>query len=58
MARDVLSAMVCSAVLGLDPEPEAAVRGRCVAILRAALVPAYVEPDRFDVATQSAESIA
>ena len=39
IARDALSAMVGSAVVGLDPEPEAAVRERVVAVLRAALVP-------------------
>ena len=43
VARDALSAMVGSAVIGLDPEPEAAVRERVVAVLRAALVPAHVE---------------
>jgi AcrR family transcriptional regulator len=49
-ARDALSAMVGSAVLGLDPEPHAAIRQRVVAVLRAALVPARVEPERFDTA--------
>ena len=47
-ARDALSAMVGSAIVGLDPEPEAAVRERVVAVLRAALVPTHVEPQRFD----------
>ena len=57
-ARDALSAMVGSAVLGLDPEPEAAVRARVVAVLRAALVPDHVEPPRFDAAMQRAEQTA
>ncbi len=48
VARDALSAMVGSAVLGLDPEPEAALRARVVNILRSALVPTHVEPARFD----------
>ena len=58
IARDVLSAMVGSAVLGLDAEPEAAVRARVVAVLRAALVPAHVEPRRFDTAMVRAEQTA
>jgi len=58
IARDALSAMVGSAVLGLDPEPEAAVRDRVVAVLRAALVPAYVEPHRFDETMRPAEQTA
>jgi AcrR family transcriptional regulator len=48
VARDALSAMIGSAVLGLDPEPEPAVRERVVAVLRAALVPWHVEAPRFD----------
>ena len=55
LARDVLSAMVGSAVVGLDPEPESAVRARVVAVLRAALVPAHVEPRLFDTAMQPTE---
>ncbi len=55
VARDVLSAMVGSAVLGLDPEPDAATRQRVVAVLRAALVPAHVEAQRFDAAMALAE---
>ena len=43
IARDALSGMVGSAVVGLGPEPEAAVRARVVAVLRMALVPAHVE---------------
>jgi AcrR family transcriptional regulator len=58
VARDALSAMVGSAVLGLDPEPEAAVRARVVAILRTALVPAYVDAQRFDSAMQRTEQTA
>ena len=50
--------MVGSAVLGLDPEPDAAVRARVVAVLRAALVPAHVEPERFDAAMRRAEQTA
>lgn len=58
VARDALSAMVGSAVLGLDPEPDAAVRGRVIAILRAALVPIHVEPQRFDTMMHRAEQTA
>jgi len=57
-ARDVLAAMVGTAALGLDPEPEAAVRERVVGILRTALVPAHVEPHRFDEVLRGAEQIA
>jgi AcrR family transcriptional regulator len=58
VARDALSAMIGSAVMGLDPEPEAAVRARVVAVLRAALVPTHVDPQRFDTAMRSAEQTA
>ena len=57
VARDALTAMVGSAVLGLDPEPEAAVRARVIATLRAALVPRYVESGPFDEAMRVAEQI-
>ena len=55
---DALSAMVGSAVLGLDPEPEAAVRARVVSVLRTALVPAHVEAQRFDAAMRLTEQTA
>lgn len=55
VARDALSAMVGSAVLGLDPEPGSAVRERVVAVLRGALVPTHVEPQRFDTTMGRAE---
>jgi hypothetical protein len=58
VARDALSAMIGSAVLGLDPEPKPAVRERVVAVLRAALVPAHVEAPRFDAAMHRAEQKA
>ena len=58
VARDALSAMVGSAVVGLDPEPDAAVRARVVTVLRAALVPSHVEPERFDAAMRGAEQTA
>lgn len=58
VARDGLSAMVGSAVLGLDPEPQAAVRERVVAGLRVALVPEHVEPRRFDLTMRKAEQTA
>jgi AcrR family transcriptional regulator len=48
VARDVLAAMVGSAVMELDPEPTRATRDRVVGVLRAALVPDHVEPRRFD----------
>jgi AcrR family transcriptional regulator len=50
VARDVLSAMVGSAVIGLDPEPEAEVRDRVVAVMRTALVPAHVDAERYEAA--------
>ena len=55
IARDALSAMVGSAVLGLDPEPDAAVRERVVAVLRSALVPAHVDAQRFEAAMRRTE---
>ena len=55
VARDALSAMVGSAMLGLDPDPEAAIRARVVAVLRAALVPTHVEAQRFDTTMQPVE---
>lgn len=58
VARDVLSAMVGSAVLGLDAEPGAAVRARAVAVLRAALVPAHIEQRRFDTGMDRTEQRA
>ena len=58
IARDVLSAMVGTAVLGLDAEPEVAVRARAVAVLRSALVPAHVDQRRFDTALVRAEQTA
>ena len=58
IARDALSAMVGSAVLGLDPDPDAAIRERVVVVLRTALVPAHVEASRFDAAMQRAEQTA
>jgi AcrR family transcriptional regulator len=58
VARDALSAMVGSAVVGLDPEPQAAVRDRVVAVLRAGLVPEHVEPAHFDTTMHSAEQKA
>ncbi len=58
VARDALSAMVGTVVLGLDPEPEAAVRERVVAVVRTSLVPTYVAPDRFDTTMRRAEQTA
>jgi len=58
VARDALSAMVGSAVVGLDPEPVGAVRDRVVAVLRMALVPAHVEAQRFDRTMHGAEQTA
>lgn len=55
VARDALSAMIGSAVLGLDPEPKPAVRERVIAVLRAALVPTHVESRRFDSTMHRAE---
>jgi hypothetical protein len=47
--------MVGSAIIGLDPEPEAEVRKRVVAVLRMALVPDHVEAERYDAAMRSTE---
>lgn len=58
VARDVLSTMVGSAVVGLDPEPDEVVRERVVAVLRAALVPGHVDAARFAAALDRAEQIA
>ncbi len=55
VARDALSAMVGSAVLGLDPEPESAVRERVASVLRVALVPTHVDARRFDEAISRSE---
>jgi AcrR family transcriptional regulator len=58
VARDALSAMIGSAVVGLDPEPDGAVRERVVGVLRAALVPAHVERRRFDATMDRTEQRA
>ena len=58
VARDALSAMVGSAVVGLDLEPEAAVRERVIAVLRTALVPIHVEPPHFDAMMERTEQMA
>lgn len=50
VARATLAAMVGSAVIGLDPEPTAAIRDRAIGILRAALVPEHVGAGRFGAA--------
>ncbi len=52
-ARDVLSAMVGSALIGLDPEPMADIRHRVVGVLRVVLVPAHVEAEWFDQALRA-----
>ena len=49
LARDVLAALVGSFVTGLDPD-ERDVRERLVGLLRLALVPGAVAPERFDAA--------
>jgi hypothetical protein len=58
VARDALTAMVGSAVVGLDPEPDEAVRERVVAVLRTALVPTYIEPGHFAATMDRTERIA
>jgi hypothetical protein len=55
VARDVLSILVGSALLGLDPDPESAVRARVVAVLRGALVPAHVDAARFAATVERTE---
>jgi AcrR family transcriptional regulator len=57
-ARDALSAMVGSVVIGLDPEPADEVRTRVLAVLRLALVPAHLGGDRFDQAMRATEQKA
>ena len=58
IARDALAALVGSAVVGLDPQPEVAVRERVVAVLRAALVPAHVDAERFEAGMRGPEQTA
>lgn len=58
VARDALSAMVGSAVIGLDPMPMAEVRDRVVAVLRTALVPAHVDAQRYEIAMGPTEQMA
>ncbi len=58
VARVVLTTMVGSAVVGLDPDPDEAFRERVVAVLRTALVPMHVEPGRFGTTMDRAEQIA
>jgi AcrR family transcriptional regulator len=58
IARDALAAMVGSAVLALDPEPDAAVRERVVTVLRASMVPTHIEAPRFDAQMQRPEQTA
>lgn len=58
VARDVLSTMVGSAIVGLDPEPDEVVRERVVAVLRTALVPEHVEAGRFVATLVRSEQIA
>jgi hypothetical protein len=50
--------MVGSAIIGLDPEPEAEVRQRVISILRGAVVPAHIDAPRFDQAMESTEQTA
>jgi hypothetical protein len=55
-ARDVLAALVGSAYIGIDPEPDAALRSRTVATLRHAMVPRHIVPDRFDDVMEALET--
>ena len=57
-ARDGLSAIVGSAVMGLDPEPDAEVRHRVVAVLRSTLVPTHIDGQRYDSAMDPTEQKA
>ncbi len=54
-ARDVLAALVGSAIVGLDPQPASETRARAIAVLRLALVPAHVEAARFDAVVAPTE---
>lgn len=57
VARDALSAMVGSAVLGLDL-PASEVRDRVLVVLRSALVPAHLDGARYDTTMGPAEQKA
>jgi AcrR family transcriptional regulator len=57
-ARDVLAALVGSAIVNLDLEPATETRARVVAILRSALVPMHVDGGRYDATMGSAEQKA
>ena len=48
LARDVMIALVGTAVAGLDQDPAAAQRARVVAVLKDHLVPGSVAAERFD----------
>ena len=55
---EAVFARLVAAIVSLDPEPEAAVRERVIKVLRAALVPKHVEPQRFDATMRRAEQTA
>lgn len=48
IARHVLAVLIGTATIGLDPEPDAAIRDRTMAVLRTALVPVHLEAGWFD----------
>lgn len=52
IARHLLAVLIGTATIGLDPEPDAAIRDRTLAVLRAALVPAHLEAGWFDEVMQ------
>jgi len=54
-ARDVLSAMVGSAIVGLAPDRDGEIRDRVIAVLRTCIVPAHVDARRFDSVMRSTE---
>jgi len=48
VARHLLAVLIGTATIGLDPEPESAIRERCVEVLRSALVPRHVDRAWFE----------
>lgn len=56
VARHVLAVLIGTATIGLDPEPEDAIRGRCIEVLRSALVPEHVDGEWFDAMMTAPEN--
>jgi hypothetical protein len=56
VARHVLAVLIGTATIGLDPEPEHAIRERCVEVPRSALVPDHVDQAWFDAMMTAPEN--